>query len=42
MGALIAYIDGQEEHHRQRTFKEEFVALLKRYGVDFDDRYVWG
>ena len=41
LDALIAYIDGQEEHHRKRTFKEEFVEFLKRYGVDYDERYVW-
>jgi hypothetical protein len=41
LDALIAYIDGQDEHHRKRTFKEEFVEFLKRYGVDYDERYVW-
>ncbi len=41
LNALIAYIDGQEEHHRKRTFKEEYVAFLRRYGVDYDERYVW-
>lgn len=41
LDALIAYIDRQEEHHRKRTFKEEFVEFLNRYGVDYDERYVW-
>jgi putative transposase len=36
-----AYIDNQEEHHRTRTFQEEFRLLLKRHGVEFDERYVW-
>jgi REP element-mobilizing transposase RayT len=35
------YIARQEEHHRQRTFQEEYVALLRRSGVDFDERYLW-
>ncbi|NMA46568.1 MAG: IS200/IS605 family transposase [Lentisphaerae bacterium] len=41
LDVLIAYIDKQEEHHRRRTFKEEFVEFLKRYGIDYDERYVW-
>ena len=41
LDALITYIDGQEEHHRHRTFKDEFVVLLERYGVDYDERHVW-
>lgn len=39
--ALMRYIDAQEEHHRRRTFQEEYRAFLKRYGVEFDERYVW-
>jgi putative transposase len=39
--ALRRYIDTQEEHHRSRTFQEEYRAFLKRYGVEFDERYVW-
>ena len=39
--ALRVYIDTQEEHHRTRTFQEEYRAFLKRYGVEFDERYVW-
>ena len=38
---LISYIDNQEEHHRARTFQEEFRSFLKEYGVPFDERYVW-
>jgi putative transposase len=39
--ALRQYIDTQEEHHRTHTFQEEYRAFLKRYGVEFDERYVW-
>jgi len=39
--ALRNYIDTQEEHHRTHTFQEEYRAFLKRYGVEFDERYVW-
>ena len=41
LDALIAYIDAQEEHHRKRTFQEEYVEFLKRYGVKFDERFLW-
>ena len=39
--ALRIYIDTQEEHRRVRTFQEEYRAFLKRYGVEYDERYVW-
>lgn len=35
------YILGQEDHHRTRTFREEYVALLKKHGVEYDERYLW-
>ncbi|HUA16665.1 MAG TPA: IS200/IS605 family transposase [Verrucomicrobiae bacterium] len=38
----IAYIRSQPEHHRRRSFEEEFVAFLKKHSVDYDPRYVWG
>ena len=39
--ALRSYIDTQEGHHRSRTLQEEYRAFLQRYGVEFDERYVW-
>src|SRR5438552_2880502 len=38
---IIAYIKGQAEHHRTMTFKEEFVALLKKHRIQYDERYLW-
>ncbi len=38
---LITYIEDQEEHHRTESFQDEFRRLLKRYGLDWDERYVW-
>lgn len=35
------YIQSQREHHRTRTFEEEYRAFLKRYNVPYDERYVW-
>lgn len=39
--ALVQYLDKQEEHHRTRTFQEEFRAFLTKYGMAYDERYVW-
>ena len=36
-----AYIQNQTEHHRTKTFQEEFREMLHKYRVDFDERYVW-
>jgi REP element-mobilizing transposase RayT len=36
-----AYIANQAEHHRVKTFEEEFRTFLIRYEIDFDERYVW-
>lgn len=38
---LRAYIDDQENHHRTRTFQDEFRMFLKKYGVEYDEAYVW-
>jgi len=40
--ATIAYIRNQEEHHRVRTFEEEYIAFLKKNGIAYDERYVFG
>jgi REP element-mobilizing transposase RayT len=36
------YIQTQEEHHRKRNFEEEFVALLRNCGIEYDERFVFG
>jgi REP-associated tyrosine transposase len=36
--ATVTYIRNQEEHHRKRTFREEFVAMLRKYGLDYEER----
>ncbi len=35
------YIRSQEEHHRQLSFQDELRNLLKKHGIEFDERYVW-
>jgi REP element-mobilizing transposase RayT len=39
--AVRKYIREQEEHHRHRTFKDEFVDMLERHGIEFDPQYVF-
>ena len=35
------YIAGQQEHHRRKSFQEEYRAFLEKHRVTFDERYVW-
>ena len=37
-----AYIRNQREHHKKRSFEQEFVALLKKAGIPYDPKYVFG
>ena len=39
--AVSRYIARQEEHHRKRTFQEEYLEFLKESGVEYDERYLW-
>jgi len=38
LDATIAYVRNQTEHHRTRTFREEFIAMLRRHSLDHDER----
>lgn len=38
---LIEYIRNQAEHHKKESFQDEFRRLLKKYKIEFDERYVW-
>jgi putative transposase len=40
--AVVRYIQNQEAHHRKMSFDEEFVALLKKHGVEFEPKFVFG
>ncbi len=35
------YIENQRQHHKRMTFKEEFLAFLKKYNIPYDERYIW-
>jgi hypothetical protein len=39
--AVRTYITSQPEHHRAVSFQDEFRALLRRYGIEWDEKYVW-
>jgi REP element-mobilizing transposase RayT len=39
---VIRYIQNQESHHRKTSFEEEFRALLRKHGVEYDPKYVLG
>ena len=41
MSDVEEYIRNQEEHHRKRSFQEEFIALLRRHNISYDERYIW-
>jgi len=38
---IIDYIKNQEEHHRKKTFRQEYMGFLKSYEIDFKDEYVF-
>ena len=40
LGRVKRYLANQAEHHRVRTFQEEFLAFLKRHGIEYDERYI--
>lgn len=39
--AVVKYIKNQEQHHKKFDFKTEFVSLLNKNGVEYDERYLW-
>ncbi|SMD43880.1 REP element-mobilizing transposase RayT [Aquiflexum balticum DSM 16537] len=41
VNTVIKYIENQAEHHKKRTFQDEYRAFLKKYKVEYDERYVW-
>ena len=37
---LIEYVKNQEEHHKTKTFKEEYLELLQEHGIEYDEKYL--
>jgi putative transposase len=42
VSTVVRYIENQERHHRKMNFDEEFLAMLRKHGVEFDLKYVFG
>jgi len=42
LNAVMRYIQNQEAHHRKISFEEEFRAILKRHGVEYEPKYMFG
>lgn len=38
---VINYIKNQEQHHRKKSFREEYLALLKVHGIDYNEKYLF-
>ena len=41
INVVKGYIENQHEHHKKKTFQDEYRAFLKKYAVEYDERYVW-
>jgi putative transposase len=41
LATVVRYIKGQEEHHRKISFQEEFLALLQKHRIQFEEKYLW-
>jgi hypothetical protein len=39
---VAGYIAAQQERHRQVSFQEEFLSFLKKHGIEYDTRDLWG
>ena len=37
----ITYVEKQKEHHMRLSFRDEYIAFLKLYDIDYDERYVF-
>ncbi len=41
LGTVICYIENQERHHATKSFREEYVSMLEKFGVEYDPRYIF-
>jgi REP element-mobilizing transposase RayT len=39
--SVIRYIEQQRDHHKRRSFKEEYLEILQKFDVDYDDKYIF-
>jgi len=38
---VIAYINNQEQHHKEKTFKDEYIELLQKFNIGYDEKYLF-
>ena len=38
---VYRYIQNQEEHHKKQTFKDEYLGFLRKFNIDYDERYIF-
>ena len=41
VNTVVEYIRNQHAHHSKKTFKQEYTDFLEKYGIGYDERYVW-
>ncbi|MGN7785146.1 IS200/IS605 family transposase [Niabella sp. 22666] len=41
VNAVVNYVLNQREHHEKKTFREEYIELLKEFDIDFDNKYLF-
>jgi REP element-mobilizing transposase RayT len=41
LGAVIRYIQNQQKHHVKRSFRDEYLELLEKFGVEYDQKYIF-
>ncbi|WDF64637.1 IS200/IS605 family transposase [Flavobacterium sp. KACC 22763] len=41
LNAVIAYIENQEQHHKKKTFREEYINFLEKFEVDYDEKFIF-
>jgi putative transposase len=41
LGTVIRYIENQPEHHAKKSFRDEYTALLEKFGVEYDPKYIF-
>ena len=42
LDGVVTYIRNQREHHKRKTFQEEYLEFLQAHGIEYDPRYLWG
>lgn len=41
LGTVIRYIENQPKHHAKKSFRDEYIELLEKFNVDYDERYIF-